>query len=192
MSKDIGPRHGSVTNPPSRAQIYLQDWQAEGLEAGKFFPQSAAGLQDPFASDDIPSNTPPADGKIASAGQSFAAMLDEAREDWKKHTVSAGQEMEMTWHHHIPHKTRRWNYFLTKPDWDPTAPLTRTQFEAKPFTTVQNSCRPYWSCDDLEPSGHTTHTLPLPERQGYHVLLSVWEVADTGNAFYQVIDLDFG
>ncbi|WP_260334510.1 lytic polysaccharide monooxygenase [Streptomyces beigongshangae] len=32
----------------------------------------------------------------------------------------------------------------------------------------------------------------LPERRaGHHVLLAVWEVADTGHAFYQVIDLQF-
>ncbi|CAK8743194.1 GlcNAc-binding protein A [Sodalis praecaptivus] len=31
----------------------------------------------------------------------------------------------------------------------------------------------------------------LPQRSGYHVILAVWEVADTGNAFYQVIDVDF-
>lgn len=31
----------------------------------------------------------------------------------------------------------------------------------------------------------------LPERRGYHVLLAGWEVANTGNAFYQVIDLNF-
>lgn len=191
MTGAVGPKHGTVTNPPSRAQIYLEAWQAEGMESGKFFPEWRSGVQDPYASEDIPSNTPPADGRIASAGQSFAAMLDEPREDWKKHSVSAGQKLEMTWHFHKLHKTRRWNYFLTKPNWDPTQPLSRAQFEAEPFTVVQNPHRPYWDYEDLVPSNPTTHTLTLPEREGYQVLLCVWEVADTGYAFYQVVDLDF-
>ncbi|WP_462183749.1 lytic polysaccharide monooxygenase [Frankia sp. AgKG'84/4] len=41
------------------------------------------------------------------------------------------------------------------------------------------------------PENPTRHELVPPARRGYHVLLSVWEVADTSKAFYQVIDLDF-
>ncbi|MBA4152342.1 MAG: chitin-binding protein [Acinetobacter sp.] len=43
----------------------------------------------------------------------------------------------------------------------------------------------------MKPANPTVHNVPLPERTGYHVLLAVWEVADTGNAFYQVVDLEF-
>ncbi len=28
------------------------------------------------------------------------------------------------------------------------------------------------------------------DRSGYHLILAVWEIADTGNAFYQVIDVN--
>lgn len=28
------------------------------------------------------------------------------------------------------------------------------------------------------------------DRNGYHLILAVWEIADTGNAFYQVIDVN--
>ncbi|PDP89524.1 chitin-binding protein [Glycomyces fuscus] len=186
------PRHGLITEPRSRAQIYLQEWQAAGLEAGKFFPAAQAGMSDPYASTDVPNAEPPADGRIASAGKEFAAALDEPRGDWSKHPVASGQELTLTWSYHAPHKTRRWNYFLTRPGWDPQAPLTRAQFDAEPFHTVQLSGEPYWSSDDLVPANPTTHTMRLPERSpGHHVLLSVWEVADTGYAFYQVIDLDF-
>ncbi|MDD2130406.1 lytic polysaccharide monooxygenase [Pseudomonas sp. 17391] len=34
-------------------------------------------------------------------------------------------------------------------------------------------------------------TLKLPERDGYHVLLGVWEIAEIDKAFYQVVDLNF-
>ncbi|GLW98996.1 lytic polysaccharide monooxygenase [Microtetraspora sp. NBRC 16547] len=50
---------------------------------------------------------------------------------------------------------------------------------------------PYRASDDLMPDNPTVHQVSLPhDRKGYHVLLAVWEVADTGNAFYRVIDLD--
>lgn len=183
-------RHGLVGSPPSRAQRYLAEWQAMGLEGGKFFPRTESGLTDPFAPDDTPNVAPPPDGKIASAGHDFAAVLDEAREDWDKNPVQAGEPLVITWHFHAAHKTRRWNYFLTRPDWDPAKPLSRAQFEAEPFYMVQNSGQPHWSADDLVPEEPTTHTMRLPSRTGYHVLLAVWEVADTSYAFYQVIDLD--
>jgi len=186
------PRHGAVAEPPSRAQIYLEPWQAAGLESGKFFPHTEAGLSDPFARDDTVNNKPPEDGKIASAGHDYAASLDEPRPDWRAHSVSSGQSLNITWHYHAEHKTRRWNYFLTRPGWDPAKPLSRAQFEVEPFSSTELSSQPFWANDDLIPDNPTQHTLHLPERQGRHVLLAVWEVADTGNAFYQVIDLDFG
>ncbi|MEV8098815.1 lytic polysaccharide monooxygenase auxiliary activity family 9 protein [Kitasatospora sp. NPDC085879] len=181
--------HGAVSSPPSRAQLYLESWQANGLEAGKFFPAAQAGLADPFAPDDIRNVQPPADGKIASAGKDFAAPLDAVDTDWKKHQVTSGQNLEITWGFHAEHKTRRFNYFLTKNGWDPNQPLTRAQFEPKPFHSVQLAEQPYWE-HQLNPGNPVTHTLRLPQRNaGHQVLLAVWEVADTGNAFYQVIDL---
>ncbi|CAJ58805.1 MULTISPECIES: lytic polysaccharide monooxygenase auxiliary activity family 9 protein [Frankia] len=187
----VAPRHGTVSEPASRAHIYLAEWQSAGLESGKFFPATQAGLADPFAADDVRNDSPPADGKIASAGQDFAAELDKPGSDWQKHSVAAGQQLTITWSFHAPHKTRRWNYFLTREGWDPNAPLSRAQFEPNPFHQVQNSGQPYWSADDLVPANPTRHTIELPQRQGYHVLLSVWEVADTPKGFYQVIDLSF-
>ncbi|CUU57612.1 chitin-binding protein [Parafrankia irregularis] len=187
----VAPRHGTISEPASRANIYLQEWQANGLESGKFFPATEGGLNDPFAPDDIPSDPPPVDGKIASAGQDFAAELDRPGSDWQKHPVGSGQQLSITWTFRAPHRTRRWNYFLTRQDWDPSMPLSRAQFESDPVAQFQNTGQPYWSAEDLEPENPTRHTFTLPPRQGYHVLLSVWEVADTPKGFYQVIDLDF-
>ncbi len=184
-------RHGVVVNPPSRAHIYLAEDAAACLEAGKFFPAGEGGLNDPYASDDARNVQPPPDGRIASAGKDFAVKLDapDSVQHWEKHRVAAGQALKVTWSYHAEHKTRRWNYFLTKDGWNPSAPLTRAQFDRSPFATFQHEGRPYWQAD-LVPSNPTTHNLALPgNRRGYHVLLAVWEVADTSNAFYQVIDL---
>lgn len=185
------PFHGRIIAPQSRAVIYLAAWQANGLESGKFFPARTSGLADPFASEDITNNLPPADNQIASTGKSDAAILDEVRDDWYKHAVKSGQKITITWTFSAKHKTRRYNYFITKQNWNTQSKLTREQFESSPFVSFENKCRPYWSCNDLIPTDPTEHTFTLPIRSKYQVLLAVWEVADTGNAFYQVIDLLF-
>ena len=111
-------RHGQVFKPESRGQLCvdgvnaqcpLQSWQVNGLEGGKFFPAIAGGLRDPLAPDDVANVAPPADGKIASAGQAFAAVLDEqSAERWHKHPVKSGQTQEFHWSYHAVHLTRRW------------------------------------------------------------------------------------
>ncbi len=196
------PRHGQVFKPESRGQLCvdgvnaqcpLQSWHVNGLESGKFFPAAVAGLMDPLAPTDTPNAAPPADGKIASAGQAHSAVLDEqSAERWAKHPAKSGQEMEFQWSYHARHLTRRWNYFITKADWNPNQPLSRAQFESEPFYKVEMSAQPYWEHSaELMPPEPTIHMMRMPQRQGYHVVLAVWEVADTGNAFYQVIDFDF-
>lgn len=198
-SKRNNLRHGHVFSPASRAyfanQQGLLDWGAlNQREAGKFFPETHSGLTDPLAPQDIVNDLPPPDGKIASANQSTGAFLDEPGTQWQKHDVLSGEVLRISWNYSAPHATRRWNYFITREGWDPNLPLSRQQFEEKPFFQVQLSEQPYWDstvATALTPPQPTEHDVILPERSGYHVLLAVWEVANTGNAFYQVVDLNF-
>lgn len=190
-------RHGHIFSPKSRAYFAweagrMNAGQLNQREAGKFFPQLASGLRDPIAPDDQANALPPPDGRIASANQGDSIFLDEPGRHWQKHDVESHQLLTVSWHYTARHLTRRWNYFITRPDWNPDLPLSREQFEEKPFWQVQLSEQPFWSHGEaLNPPNPTVHDVMLPERTGYHVLLAVWEVADTGNAFYQVIDLDF-
>lgn len=197
ISRGRAPRHGHVFSPPSRA---YQEWLAGNLdlgalnqrESGKFFPQTSGGLKDPDAPDDVVSAPPPPDGKIASANQETGKQLDEPRLDWVKHDVKGGEVLDVSWTFAAAHSSRRWSYFITKVDWDPTKVLSRDQFEPEPFFTVLWNFQPFWQYpDELKPPSPTTHAVPLPHREGYHVLLAVWDVADTANAFYHVIDLNF-
>lgn len=196
-NKSVSPRHGHVFQPESRAYFAwlegkLDPGALNQLEAGKFFPATEGGLTDPVAPTDLPNATPPADGKIASGGNTFALFLDEPRSDWTKHDVESGQTLPVSWDYSAVHVTRRWKYFITRTDWQPDQPLSRAQFEDLPFYQVELSMQPYWEHnDELTPPKPTEHELILPYRTGYHVLLAIWEVANTGNAFYQVIDLNF-
>lgn len=68
-----------------------------------------------------------------------------------------------------------------KKGWDPNKPLTRAELE--PIGTVKH--------DGSAASNNLTHTINVPtDRNGYHVILAVWDVADTSNAFYNVIDVN--
>ncbi len=65
--------------------------------------------------------------------------------------------------------------------WDPNKPLTRAELE--PIGTVKH--------DGSAASNNLTHTINVPtDRNGYHVILAVWDVADTSNAFYNVVDVN--
>ncbi|MER5431947.1 lytic polysaccharide monooxygenase auxiliary activity family 9 protein [Streptomyces sp. NPDC002588] len=192
-TQDAAPLHGWMTQPPSRAAILFKNgYPSNALEAGKFFPATQGGQADPLQPSDIPSDTPPPDGKIASAGYPHggAPQLDEVR-DWPKIDLASGAQLKVVWNFTMQHKTRRYNYFVTKNGWDPSQPLSRAQFEPTPFAKLEpNGSTEYWHLPD-PPQGPVEHTITLPQREGYHVVLGVWEVADTGNAFYQVTDVNF-
>jgi chitin-binding protein len=197
ISRSNNPRHAHVFSPSSRAHF---EWLAGRLdegalnqrESGKFFPLTAGGIRDAFAKDDDANVPPPPDGKIASANQLTGAWLDEPGSHWQKHDVRSGEILDFSWFFSAKHSSRRWNYFLTKDGWNPDEVLSRAQFEAEPFYTVQINLQPHWAHgEQMLPASPTIHSVPLPKRDGYHVCLAVWEVANTSMAFYQVVDLNF-
>ena len=79
-----------------------------------------------------------------------------------------------------PHSTSTWDYYITKPGWDPNKPLKFSDFKK------------IASFDDhgATPGTEVTHKVNIPDQKGYHVILSVWNIANTANAFYQVSDVN--
>ncbi|ANY08003.1 hypothetical protein AFB00_18785 [Pseudonocardia sp. HH130630-07] len=72
---------------------------------------------------------------------------------------------------------------MTKPGWSGDKPLTRGDLEL--LTTVEH--------DGSPANTGGAHTVDIPaDRSGYHVIYAVWDVADTPNAFYNVIDVQVG
>ncbi|WP_309240006.1 lytic polysaccharide monooxygenase [Actinomadura sp. J1-007] len=114
------------------------------------------------------------------------APLDDQRggTGWPATKVTGGQNLNIVWHFTAPHSTTSFRYFITKDGWDSTKPLTRASLDLAPFAQQNYNGR--------QPSNPTTHPGTLPQRHGRHILLSVWDIADTENAFYQCADLDFG
>ncbi|MGE8055833.1 lytic polysaccharide monooxygenase [Bacillus mycoides] len=168
--------HGFVEKPGSRSALCSPTYGAlnvncgsvmyepQSLEAPKGFPQGG-----------------PVDGQIASAGGKFGGILDQQTANrWFKNTITGG-ENTFTWKYTAPHLTSKWHYYITKKGWNPNKALTRADFE--PMGTVQH--------DGSAASNNITHKINVPtDRSGYHVILAVWDVADTANAFYNVIDVN--
>jgi chitin-binding protein len=171
----VASAHGYIENPSSRALLCQQSinqdcgaviWEPQSLEAPKGFPGPS-----------IP------DGQIASAGGVFPKLDEQSSTRWSKVPLSSGTQT-FTWHLTARHATAKWHYYVTKPNWNPNEPLTRDQFELIPFYEQYDG--------GARPGEKVTHEVTIPERTGYHVILGVWDVADTANAFYNVIDVEFG
>ncbi|REK77870.1 lytic polysaccharide monooxygenase [Paenibacillus paeoniae] len=167
--------HGYVDSPASRA-IQCKNglntncgniiYEPQSLEGPKGFP--AAG---------------PADGQIASAGlAAFSNLNAQSSTRWNKVNMTSGSNT-FTWKFTARHSSTSYRYFITKSDWNPNAALTRAQLELTPFCTV--------NANGAQPPATLSHTCNVPARTGYHLILAVWDIADTVNAFYNVIDVQF-
>ncbi|MFG2671018.1 lytic polysaccharide monooxygenase [Streptomyces sp. SID11233] len=169
--------HGYTDNPISRQKLCANgtvtgcgniQWEPQSVEGPKGFP--AAG---------------PADGAICSGGHGEFAQLDDPRGgNWPATHVTAGQGFSFRWQFTARHATTDFRYYITKNGWDPTKPLKRSDLEAQPFMTV-----PY---NNQQPPATLTQQGTIPtQKTGKHIILSVWNISDTANAFYSCSDVQF-
>lgn len=201
----ITPKHGRAINPPSRGVIAveqgwwgLQEWHINELEGGKNFPDLTAGPAR-YEPTDSPSDHPPADGLICSGGRlderqrlnlTDRELIAEGKPVWPRIPVPSNKIVDIEWVYTMAHKTRGYVAFITKDGWNPDYTITRAQLEARPFYENIYPEAPYW---DHELPAKTHHQMVLPDnKKGHHVVVLLWLVADTGNAFYQTFDFDFG
>ncbi|MBC1491221.1 chitin-binding protein [Listeria booriae] len=162
--------HGYISKPESRAYLAKLgvnqnagpiQWEPQSIEATGNFPLGG-----------------PADGTIAGGGK-FPDMDVQTPDRWHKVDVLGGQNT-FTWTLTALHRTKEYKYYITKVGWNPNAPLVRNDLQL--LTTID-------AHNEVPASTTVTHQVPVPtDRNGYYVILGVWEIADTGNAFYQVID----
>ena len=170
--------HGYTENPPSR-QALCAGGQVRDCGSIQYEPQSVEG----------PGNFPqagPPDGKLCSAGKANFGQLDDPRGGkWPAAGVQAGQEVQFRWKNTASHPTKSYRYFITKEGWDPMKPLTRDQVEPAPFLNKDFGGH--------KPGPTESHPVKLPAgKKGHHVVIGVWDIADTSNAFYSCSDVNFG
>ncbi|KKO53872.1 lytic polysaccharide monooxygenase [Paenibacillus sp. DMB20] len=163
--------HGYIESPGSRAYLCKTgqnancgnvQYEPQSLEAKGNFPEAG-----------------PADGQIAGAGV-FPELNEQTPTRWAKVNLNGGQNT-FTWRLTAAHATKEWKYYITKKGWDSSKPLTRADLEL--FCSFNDGGK--------RPESVVTHTCNVPtDRTGYNLILGVWEIADTGNAFYNVIDVN--
>ncbi|MFB1051504.1 lytic polysaccharide monooxygenase [Paraliobacillus sp. JSM ZJ581] len=164
--------HGYVNSPESRS-VLCQQGINNDCGGVTYEPQSVEG----------PGNFPEAgvaDGQIASGGGVFPKLDEQSENRWAKVPMSSGA-YTFNWKLTAAHATENWDYYITKENWDPNQPLKRSDLEL--FCSVNDGGK--------RPDFNVSHDCVVPQRTGYHVILAYWEVADTANAFYQVIDANF-
>lgn len=169
-----GPQHGYIDTPPSRAYLCSQHQNNDCVLVG-YEPQSVEGPQG------FPDGGP-ADGRIASGGSRFTKLDEYGINRWTKVPVKAGKQV-FNWSLTAPHRTAKWEFFITKQNWDPNKPLSRSDFDLTPFCSREDN--------GAMPSLDVSITCTVPKRTGYQQILGVWTIADTSNAFYQIIDANF-
>ncbi|MEU6666290.1 lytic polysaccharide monooxygenase [Streptomyces sp. NPDC046727] len=172
--------HGYTDLPISRQKLCQNgtvtdcgqiQWEPQSVEGPKGFP--AAG---------------PADGQICNAGLGQFAQLSAPRTPsgaaWPTTRVTGGQSYTFRWQFTAMHATTDFKYYVTKPGWNQNHNLARSDLNLTPFLTV-----PY---NGQRPPATLSHSGTLPSGlSGHHVIVAVWTIADTGNAFYACSDVTF-
>ncbi len=167
-----GFAHGYVTSPGSRAYF--------GTAAAGNLNQNVGRAQWEPQSIEAPKNTF-IDGKLASAGVTGFEPLDEQTATrWHKSVINPGN-LTISWNLTAQHRTSTWDYYITKTGWNPNASLKISDFEL--IAQIDDKA--------TVPPKIVNQTITIPQdRKGYHVILAVWNISDTTNAFYQAIDVN--
>ncbi|WP_199553181.1 lytic polysaccharide monooxygenase [Streptomyces sp. N35] len=179
LSSGGASSHGYTDLPISRQKL-CQNGTVTGCGAIQWEPQSVEGPKGfPAAG--------PADGKICSAGLGqFDALNSPTKPGggaWPATSVSSGSTYTFRWQFTARHSTTDFRYYITKNGWNQSAPLSRSSLDTAPFLTVPFSG---------QPPATLSHSGKLPSgKSGRHIVLAVWTIADTGNAFYACSDVQF-
>ncbi|EOB3456605.1 lytic polysaccharide monooxygenase [Enterococcus hirae] len=173
--------HGYVANPISRARQGELDRDPSVLGDNAAIAKYGIAANEP-QSLEAPKGFPtggPADGKIASANGAKGFELDKQTETlWTRQNLTTGPT-KFTWTFTATHPTAKWHYYITKNGWNPNKPLTRSELQFIGEVDGHGE----------QAETNPTHTITIPnDHLGYHVILAVWDIADTSNAFYNVID----
>ncbi|MGY6018105.1 lytic polysaccharide monooxygenase auxiliary activity family 9 protein [Streptomyces spinosirectus] len=180
LSAGSASSHGYTDLPISRQKLCANgtvtncgdiQYEPQSVEGPKGFPASG-----------------PADGSICSGGNSRFSQLDSSRTPsggaWPTTKVTGGQSYTFRWQFTAMHATTDFKYYVTRQGWNQNHNLARSDLNTTPFLTV-----PY---NGQRPPSTLSHSGTLPSGlSGHHMIVAVWTIADTGNAFYACSDVTF-
>ncbi|MEV1318354.1 lytic polysaccharide monooxygenase [Micromonospora arborensis] len=122
------------------------------------------------------------DGELCSGGLSAYRGLDLPRTDWPSTELSAGAKFTFRYRTTIEHRGT-FRLYVTKPDYDPRAPLTWSDLETRPFLTQTD---PPVRAGAYELAGR----LPA-KREGRHLIYTIWQNSNTPDTYYSCSDVVF-
>ncbi|KAM0721521.1 hypothetical protein Q7P37_002446 [Cladosporium fusiforme] len=174
--------HGYITTPPSR-QASCANGDVEEANCGgvTYEPQSVETEKGaPFQKD-------VGDQLCNGGGARFAAMNNVGEGMWPHTSIPASEDLNVEWKITAAHKTESWAYYITKPglELDPSKAITAGDFQEEPILMLDT--------DHDAPPATLSHTIPadsLANHSGYAVIYGVWSIGDTGNAFYNCLDVN--
>lgn len=101
-----------------------------------------------------------------SGGNEAFEELNDDSKGWE--VTPVGNSVDFTWTLKVQHATSTWEYFV----------------DGEPVTVVDDG--------GAKPPAEVTHNVDLSGFSGQQKLLAVWNIADTGNAFYACVDVNVG
>jgi predicted carbohydrate-binding protein with CBM5 and CBM33 domain len=175
--------HGWITTPPSRqascADKSVEEPYCDGVT---YEPQS---VESPKGA---PFQTDVGEHICNGGGSRFAALDTTGAGIWPQTSIPSSQDLDIEWKITVGHKTQNWIYYITKPELelDPSQPLTKADFLEEPILLLDT--------DTSAPPAAVSHVIPsqgFSNHSGYAVILGIWTIGDTGNAFYNCLDVNF-
>ncbi|MBT2208832.1 MULTISPECIES: lytic polysaccharide monooxygenase auxiliary activity family 9 protein [Actinomadura] len=104
--------------------------------------------------------------RSCNGGNGAFAELNDDSKGWK--AASVGRSATFTWKFTARHRTTNWEYYIGG-------------------TRVGNV-----SGNNAQPPETVSHNINLGNFSGRQKVLAIWNIADTGNAFYACIDVQIG
>ena len=126
-----------------------------------------------------------ADGLLCGPGPQFSGVNTPG--DWPTTQVQPGQQVTFQYNAWARHPGR-FDQYVTKDGWDPSQPLAWDDLEPVPFDSVVNPPLREGGPEGAEYYWDAT----LPDKQGQHIIYSVWTRSDSPEAFYNCSDVNFG
>ncbi|MEU7917467.1 lytic polysaccharide monooxygenase [Micromonospora zamorensis] len=178
--------HGAPTNPVSRAAACGPEGRYAATSACRAAVQAGAAVREwdnvRVAAINGRDRERIPDGELCSGGLSAYRGLDLPRTDWPSTELTTGAKFTFTYRTTIEHRGT-FRLYVTKPDYDPRAPLTWADLEARPFLTMKD---PPVRAGAYQLAGR----LPAG-RDGRHLIYTIWQNSSTPDTYYSCSDVVF-
>nr|AAC37123.1 chitinase [Serratia marcescens] len=169
--------HGYVESPASRAYQCKLQLNTQCGRCVQYEPQSVEGLKASHRPARLTAHRQRRQVHLLRTGSANADALEQAQPE---------NPNSFTWKLTARHSTTSWRYFITKPNWDASQPLTRASFDLTPFCQFNDG--------GGIPAAQVTHQCNIPaDRAVRSDPLPCGDIGrqrPTANAFYQAIDVN--